>query len=210
MSDRKDILRGTLDLMILRIISNGPMHGWGVMQRLRHLTDDTFQVTPGSLFPPLRRLEENGWASSHWDRSENNRKARYYSITKAGRKQLASETQNWQAIMAAVQKVVAGGMRRLWFRLVSMLRRLNGGGASEADFTEEFRSFVEHDTPKIRSGMSPEDAHRAALIELGGAEQVKECVREDRAGARWAGILRDTRYAVRSLGQAGILVLADR
>ena len=108
MSDRKDVLRGTLDLMILRIISNEPMHGWGVMQRLRHLTDDVFQVTPGSLFPALRRLEENGWASGHWDVSENNRKARYYAITKAGRKQLAREKQNWQSIAAAVGKVLEG------------------------------------------------------------------------------------------------------
>ena len=108
MSDRKDILRGTLDLMILRIISNESMHGWGIMQRLRYLTDDVFQVTPGSLFPALRRLEENGWVSGHWDLSENNRKARYYAITKAGRKQLTSEKQNWESIITAVQKVLEG------------------------------------------------------------------------------------------------------
>ena len=107
-SQRKDVVQGTLDLLVLRIISAQPMHGWGVMQRLRHLTDDVFQVTPGSLFPALRRLEENGWASGEWGLSENNRKVRYYTITKAGQKQLAREKQNWKSITTAVDKVLEG------------------------------------------------------------------------------------------------------
>ena len=107
-SQRKDVVQGTLDLLVLRIISAQPMHGWGVMQRLRHLTDDVFQVTPGSLFPSLRRLEENGWASGEWGLSENNRKVRYYTITKAGQKQLAREKQNWKSITTAVDKVLEG------------------------------------------------------------------------------------------------------
>jgi transcriptional regulator len=105
---RKDVIQGTLDLLVLRIIAAQPMHGWGVMQRIRHLTDDVFQVTPGSLFPALRRLEENGWASGYWGVSENNRKARYYEITNAGRKQLARERQNWKSITTAVDKVLEG------------------------------------------------------------------------------------------------------
>jgi PadR family transcriptional regulator PadR len=107
-SRRKDVVQGTLDLLVLRIIAAQPMHGWGVMQRLRLLTDDVFQATPGSLFPSLRRLEENGWASGHWGLSENNRKVRYYTITKAGHKQLAREKQNWKSITAAVDKVLEG------------------------------------------------------------------------------------------------------
>jgi transcriptional regulator len=106
--NRKDVVQGTLDLLVLRIIATEPMHGWGVMQRLRHLTDDVFQVTPGSLFPALRRLEESGWASGSWGLSENNRKARYYAITKAGQKQLAREKQNWESITTAVGKVLEG------------------------------------------------------------------------------------------------------
>ena len=105
---RKDVVQGTLDLLVLRIISGQPTHGWGAMQRLRHLTDDVFQVTPGSLFPALRRLEENGWATGAWGLSENNRKVRYYTITKAGQKQLAREKQNWQSIITAVEKVLEG------------------------------------------------------------------------------------------------------
>jgi PadR family transcriptional regulator, regulatory protein PadR len=107
-SHRKDVVQGTLDLLVLRIIAVQPMHGWGVMQRLRHLTDDVFQVTPGSLFPSLRRLEENGWATGEWGLSENNRKVRYYTITKAGQKQLAREKQNWKSITTAVDKVLEG------------------------------------------------------------------------------------------------------
>lgn len=106
MGDRKDVVQGTLDLLVLRLIAVQPMHGWGVMQRLRYLTEDVFQVTPGSLFPALRRLEDNGWASGSWELSENNRKARYYTITKAGQKQLAREKQHWKSITMAVDKVL--------------------------------------------------------------------------------------------------------
>ena len=99
-------MQGTLDLLILRIIARAPLHGWGIMQRLRTLTDDVFQVTPGSLFPALRRLEEFGWAKGEWGTSDNNRKARYYAITRAGRRQLASEEENWKSITIAVAKVL--------------------------------------------------------------------------------------------------------
>lgn len=108
MNNRKDVLQGTLDLLILRVISREPMHGWGIMQRLRNLTEDVFQVTPGSLFPALQRIEENGWALGEWGVSENNRRAKYYSITKAGRKQLAREEQDWKLITTAVSKVLEG------------------------------------------------------------------------------------------------------
>ena len=108
MADRKDVVQGTLDLLVLRIIAVQPKHGWGVMQRLRYLTEDVFQVTTGSLFPALRRLEESGWLDGYWDLSENNRKARYYAITKAGQKQLAREKEHWKSISMAVEKVLEG------------------------------------------------------------------------------------------------------
>ena len=94
-------------------------------------------------------------------------------------------------------------MRRLWCRLRAVLRRVVNAGAKDAELNEELRAFVEHDAEsKIRSGMTPEDARRSALIELGGAEQVKERVREARVGARWEGVFRDIRYAMRSLGRS--------
>ncbi len=94
-------------------------------------------------------------------------------------------------------------MRRAWHRLRAMLRRVFTGGATDDELSEELRAFVEHDADaKARSGMTPVDARRAALIELGGADQVKELVREARAGARWEGLFRDIRYAMRSLGRS--------
>ena len=106
--ERKNVLQGTLDLLILRIVSAEAMHGWGIMQRLKQLTSDVFQVTPGSLFPALHRLEESGWVQGEWGTSENNRKAKFYSITKAGRKQLVEEKQNWAAITTAITRVLEG------------------------------------------------------------------------------------------------------
>jgi transcriptional regulator len=106
MPHKKDVPQGTLDLLILRILSRQPMHGWGIMQRLRDLTDDVFQVTPGSLFPALQRIEESGWASSTWDTSENNRRAKYYAVTKAGRRQLADEQARWNTVTGAVARVL--------------------------------------------------------------------------------------------------------
>jgi transcriptional regulator len=108
MTARKDVPQGTLDLLILRIIAREPLHGWGIMQRLRQLTDEVFQATPGSLFPALQRLEESGWADGSWDTSENNRRAKYYAITKAGRRQLAKEERHWKAITVAVARVLEG------------------------------------------------------------------------------------------------------
>ena len=106
MRDRKDVPQGTLDLMILRILTREQMHGWGIMQRLRDLTGDVFQVAPGSLFPALQRIEERGLASGEWGISENNRRAKYYAITPAGRKQLVAEQAHWKAITLAVARVL--------------------------------------------------------------------------------------------------------
>jgi len=103
--DRKDIPQGTLDLMILRILTRGPMHGWGIMQRRRDLTGDVFQVAPGSLVPALQRIEERGLALGNGGVSENNRRAKYYAITPAGRRQLAAEQKHWSAITLAVARV---------------------------------------------------------------------------------------------------------
>jgi PadR family transcriptional regulator, regulatory protein PadR len=106
--DRKDIPQGTLDLLVLRILMREPMHGWGIMQRLRDLTGDVFQVAPGSLFPALQRMEERGWASGDWGTSENNRRAKYYAITAAGRRQLTAEQARWNTITLAVARVIEG------------------------------------------------------------------------------------------------------
>ncbi|HJU66414.1 MAG TPA: PadR family transcriptional regulator [Gemmatimonadaceae bacterium] len=101
-----DVLQGTLDLLILKALSLEPMHGWGVAQRIQQISRDVLQVNQGSLYPALHRLERRGWIASDWGSSENNRRAKYYRLTAAGRKQLAEETASWQRFSLAVQRVL--------------------------------------------------------------------------------------------------------
>jgi transcriptional regulator len=103
---KRDVLQGTLDLMILKILQRDRQHGYGIMQRLQDLTSGVFQVTPGSLFPALQRMEENGWLKGTWEASENNRRAKYYALTAAGRKQLEFEQKDWNAITLAIAQVL--------------------------------------------------------------------------------------------------------
>lgn len=100
--ERNDLLQGTLDLLVLKSLALGPLHGLGVSNRIQQITRGTFQVKPGSLFPALHRLEEAGWLKSSWGESENNRRARYYRLTKAGQHQLKVETDAWQRISVAI------------------------------------------------------------------------------------------------------------
>src|SRR5579871_393997 len=97
-----DILQGTLDLLILRALDLGPMHGLGVSDRIQQVTQGVFVVKPGSLFPALHRLERAGWIKGEWGESENRRKAKFYSLTRPGRAQLAAEKRNWTRVFGAV------------------------------------------------------------------------------------------------------------
>jgi PadR family transcriptional regulator PadR len=107
MTDRRaTLLQGTLDLLILKALSAGELHGLGVSRRVEQITGGTFVVQPGSLFPALHRLEEAGWLSSAWEASENNRRAKYYQLTRAGRKQLGEETAQWNRIALAIARAL--------------------------------------------------------------------------------------------------------
>ena len=106
--DKLDVPQGTLDLMILTILSREPMHGYGISQRLAALSRDSFQVNPGSLFPSLYRLEQDGTLKAEWRPSENNRKAKYYRLTAAGRKKLERHRQHWSRISFAIASVLEG------------------------------------------------------------------------------------------------------
>ena len=97
-----DLLQGTLDLLVLKALALEPLHGLGVSRRIEQITKGTFQVKPGSLFPALHRMEEAGWLESSWGESENNRRAKFYCLTKAGQRQLKSETEDWQRISLAI------------------------------------------------------------------------------------------------------------
>jgi transcriptional regulator len=102
------LLQGTLDLLILRALSLGELHGLGVSRRIGELTQGAYTVLPGSLFPALHRLEERGLISPSWGESENNRRAKFYRLTAAGRKQLAAETEDWQRVAAAMRAALEG------------------------------------------------------------------------------------------------------
>jgi len=101
-----DLLQGTLDLLILKTVALEPMHGYGISQRIQQISKDVLRVQQGSLYPALYRLEQQGWITSEWSTSENNRRAKYYRLTKAGRKQLEAETSDWERLSAAVAQIL--------------------------------------------------------------------------------------------------------
>jgi transcriptional regulator len=106
MSRPTDLVQGTLDLLILRVIALEPLHGWAIAQRIRQISRDELRVGQGSLYPALHKLEQNGWIEARWGESENNRRAKYYSLTRAGRRALQRETAEWQRLSAAISLVV--------------------------------------------------------------------------------------------------------
>jgi PadR family transcriptional regulator, regulatory protein PadR len=107
MSTRRiDLPQGTLDLLILRTVALGPQHGWAISERVQQVSDDVLCIQQGSLYPALHRLERRGWIKARWGTSENNRRAKYYELTKSGRKQLATEQDDWEKLTAAVAQVL--------------------------------------------------------------------------------------------------------
>ena len=105
-SESADVLQGMLDLLILKTLSLAPMHGWGISQRIQQLSRDALRVGQGSLYPALHRLEHKGWIASEWRTTENNRQAKYYRLTAAGRKALGAETESWRRFATAVEHVL--------------------------------------------------------------------------------------------------------
>src|SRR4051812_24716355 len=106
MSKPTDLVQGTLDLLLLKILALEPLHGWAISLRLRAISGDVLQVTEGSLYPALHKLEQEGWISAEWKTTENNRRAKFYSLTRLGKKQLQSEAANWQRLSAAISHVI--------------------------------------------------------------------------------------------------------
>ncbi|MBV8906073.1 MAG: PadR family transcriptional regulator [Acidobacteriia bacterium] len=101
-----DLPQGTLDLLILRTLALGPQHGWAISERIQQVSSEVLQVRQGSLYPALHRLERRGWIKARWGASENNRRAKYYELTRSGRKQLNSETDSWRKLAAAVGQIL--------------------------------------------------------------------------------------------------------
>ena len=105
-STRTDLMQGTLELLVLKTLSRQPMHGYGIAQRIHQDVDDLLKVEDGSLYPALYRMEERGWISSEWGLSENNRRAKFYRLTRVGRRQLEAQSVNWERVSRAVMKVL--------------------------------------------------------------------------------------------------------
>jgi PadR family transcriptional regulator PadR len=106
MSRPNDLVQGTLDLLLLKILALQPLHGWAISLRLRSLSGDVLQVSEGSLYPALHKLEQEGWIQAEWKQTENNRRAKFYALTRLGRKQLESEAANWHRLSTAISYVV--------------------------------------------------------------------------------------------------------
>jgi PadR family transcriptional regulator PadR len=106
MSKPTDLVQGTVDLLILKTVALEPMHGWAIAQRIRQVSGNVLQVNQGALYPALHRLEQQGWIQAEWGESENNRRAKYYSLTKAGNKYLQKEEANWERLSAAIGLVL--------------------------------------------------------------------------------------------------------
>jgi PadR family transcriptional regulator PadR len=106
---KSEVLQGTLDLLVLRTLEGlGPLHGWGIAKRIEQISENVLHLNQGTLYPALLRLQQRGWITSKWGVSENNRRARYYSLTKAGTRQLQVETENWERMAAIIRRVLEG------------------------------------------------------------------------------------------------------
>jgi PadR family transcriptional regulator, regulatory protein PadR len=105
-SDKSDLLQGTLDMLVLKIVALEPVHGYGIAQRIQQISRDVLQVQQGSLYPALHRLEKRGWLRADWHESETGREAKFYSLTRVGRKQLEAETANWDRLAGAVALIL--------------------------------------------------------------------------------------------------------
>jgi transcriptional regulator len=106
--EKADVLQGTLDLMVLKTLDTmGPLHGFGIARRIEQMSDETLRLNQGTIYPALVRLQQRSWISAEWGTSENNRRAKFYSITKSGKKQLLAEAQNWQRISATIARLLA-------------------------------------------------------------------------------------------------------
>ena len=106
MSKPVDLIQGTLDLLLMKILALEPLHGWAISQRLKQVSADVLQASDGSLYPALHKLEQEGWISAEWKASDNNRKAKFYTLTRSGRKRLETETANWDRLSAAISRVL--------------------------------------------------------------------------------------------------------
>ncbi len=203
--ERGTLLPGTLDLLILKAVSLGPLHGYAVLLRLQQITGGALAIEQGALYPALYRLEHQGLLDAKWGISENNRRARFYTLTAAGRKRFREEAASWSTLVSVMSAALGSGTERgvvVFARLRSLVRGVVRRSAVERDMAEELKFHVDARARDIAaSGFSQEEARRRARLEFGAVESYKDECREAR-GLRLLDDLRaDLRYAVRTLAR---------
>ena len=183
MSNSVDLLQGTLDMLILRTVAPGPMHGWGISQRIQQVSEDVLRVNQGSLYPALHRLEEQGWISAEWGASENGRRAKFYSLTKSGPPSPGRGDPELGAPGRGGEPRSRNRLRRSRHALVEQAavasRRApprRGPGARHGRGAPIPRG--DGDAGQRKRGLAPEEARRAALVSFGGVERVKDECRD--------------------------------
>ena len=207
--EKGDLLQGTLDMLVLRALQLEPMHGWGITERIEQWSESVLQLGQGTLYPALYRLERQGLIQSEWDVTANNRRARFYSLTRAGRRQLNDELAQWRRMSRAVNLVLEAtlNVRRIMSWITESWKRIRSVGkrrdALESGLDEEIRFHLDHQTEKNRrAGMSPDEARRQAFVRFGGLERAKESTRDEIRPALVEDSMRDLRYGFRALWRA--------
>ncbi len=204
--DAVDLLQGTLDMLVLKAVSLGPLHGYGVLLRIQQISQDRLEVQQGSLYPALYRLEHEGWIAGEWGQSENKRRARYYRLTAAGRRRLEVETKKWNQF-AEVIGVILNTARRSYEPAQPCCNMVESGqrrhDALDRQVQEELEFHLEsYAEDLMRSGVPREQAMRRARAELGSVAAGREKCRAA-WGSRFVDELwADLRYALRMLGRS--------
>ena len=196
--EKPEFLKGTLDMLILKVVALGPIHGYAISQRIQQISKDFFQVPQGSLYPALHRLEDRGWLTADWRDSETGRDAKFYTLTKKGRRAIGDRTRPLGAALRCSSPYPAN--RRIGGPSMHWLQRLFRKEQSEKQLDAELRFHVEHQTSDyIAAGMSSEEARRRAQLNFGGLESIKQETREARRGNLLETLFQDLRYAFRML-----------